>query len=138
MVRYLDSGFVEDPLRPSQEQVQSRYSVEFRCRRNSLSDRFLSRTTLVFMLKKYCINTTYNGFDRYTFRSNLSVLSGPYMNGDGGGRREGGRGSQFQSFSGLLLLSFVTYICRVCLFDFDDLQLSFQLQRSPALAETAI
>lgn len=132
MVRYLDSGFVEDPLRPSQEQVQSRYSVEFR--RNSLSDRFLSRTTLVFMLKKYCINTTYNGFDRYTFRSNLSVLSGPYMNGDGGG----GEGSQFQSFSGLLLLSFVTYICRVCLFDFDDLQLSFQLQRSPALAETAI
>lgn len=83
MVRYLDSGFVEDPLRPSQEQVQSRYSVGFRCRRNSLSDRFLSRTTLVFMLKKYCINTTYNGFDRYTFRSNLSVLSGPYMNGDG-------------------------------------------------------
>ena len=111
MVRYLDSGFVEDPLRPSQEQVQFRYSVEFRCRRNSLSDRFLSRTTLVFMLKKYCINTTYNGFDRYTFRSNLSVLSGPYMNGDGGGE-----GSQFQSFSGLLLLSFVTYICRVCLF----------------------
>ena len=136
MVRYLDSGFVEDPLRPSQEQVQSRYSVEFRCRRNSLSDRFLSRTTLVFMLKKYCINTTYNGFDRYTFRSNLSVLSGPYMNGDGGGG--GGEGSQFQSFSGLLLLSFVTHICRVCLFDFDDLQLSFQLQRSPALAETAI
>lgn len=134
MVRYLDSGFVEDPLRPSQEQVQSRYSVEFR--RNSLSDRFLSRTTLVFMLKKYCINTTYNGFDRYTFRSNLSVLSGPYMNGDWGGG--GGEGSQFQSFSGLLLLSFVTYICRVCLFDFDDLQLSFQLQRSPALAETAI
>lgn len=39
----------------------------------------------------------------------------------------------------------MTYICRVCLFDFDDLQLSFQLQRSPfqlqrslALAETAI
>ena len=84
MVRYLDSGFVEDPLRPSQEQVQFRYSVEFRCRRNSLSDRFLSRTTLVFMLKKYCINTTYNSFDRYTVRRNLSVLSGPYMNnGDG-------------------------------------------------------
>lgn len=111
MVRYLDSGFVEDPLRPSQEQVQSRYSVEFR--RNSLSDRFLSRTTLVFMLKKYCINTTYNGFDRYTFRSNLSVLSGPYMNGDwggGGGRRE--------SIS-VVFRSFTSVICDIylsCLF----------------------
>ena len=112
MVRYLDSGFVEDPLRPSQEQVQSRYSVEFRCRRNSLSDRFLSRTTLVFMLKKYCINTTYNGFDRYTFRSNLSVLSGPYMNGDGGGG--GGR----ESIS-VVFRSFTSVICDIylsCLF----------------------
>ena len=114
MVRYLDSGFVEDPLRPSQEQVQSRYSVEFRCRRNSLSDRFLSRTTLVFMLKKYCINTTYNGFDRYTFRSNLSVLSGPYMNGDGGGGEGGGR----ESIS-VVFWSFTSVICDIylsCLF----------------------
>lgn len=102
MVRYLDSGFVEDPLRPSQEQVQSRYSVEFRCRRNSLSDRFLSRTTLVFMLKKYCINTTYNGFDRYTFRSNLSVLSGPYMNGDGGGGRRESISVVFRSFTSVI------------------------------------
>ena len=85
------------------------------------------------MLKKYCINTTYNNFDRYTFRRNLSVLSGPYMNGDG---EKGVNFSRFPVFYFCHLWHI--FVVFVCLFDFDDLQLSFQLQRSPALAETAI
>lgn len=53
-----------------------------------------------------------------------------------GGGKEGG-GVSFTRFP-VFYFCHLWHISRVCLFDFDDLQRSFQLQRSPALAETAI